>query len=148
MSYESSNLRQYVGIGAGVVGLVLASVVGVHQHLTSDAVSALCLNLGILSCGTTFVSACYLPYEAARRLFGRLLGVAGVGTGVAILSYGLPARDALTVVSGVTVAVGVAVLSVAVAVGLSRLDRELGMETTPEERLLSDGEYHTAGFDD
>lgn len=148
MSYEFSHLRQYAGIGAGVAGLVLASVVGVHQYLTPDAVSTLCLNVGILSCGATFISACFLSYEAARRLFGRLLGVAVVGAGVAFLSYGLPVLDGLTVVSGATVAVGAAALSVAVAAGLSRLDRELGMETTPEERLLSAEEYHAAGFDD
>lgn len=147
MSYESSHLRQYAGIGAGVAGLLLASVVGVHQYLTPEAVSALCLNLGILSCGATFTSACFLSYEAARRLLSRLVVVAVAGTGVAFLSYGLPALDGLTVVSGATVAVGAAALSVAVAAGLSRLDRELGMETTPEERLLSEREYYAAGFD-
>lgn len=148
MSYESRHLRQYAGIGAGVAGLLFASVIGVHQYLTPDAVSTLWLNVGILSGGVTFISACFLSYEAARRLLGRLLLAAVGGVGVALVSYGLPALDGLTVVSGATVAIGAAALSVAVATGLSRLDHELGMETTPEERILTTEEYLAAGFGD
>lgn len=148
MKYESRHLRQYAGIGAGVVGLFFASVIGVHQYVTPDTVSALCLNVGILSCGVTFISACFLSYEAARRLLGRLLGLAVAVAAVAVLSYGGPTMANLTFTSGATIAVGAAALSVAVAAGFSRLDRELGLETTPEERLLTAEEYRTAGFDD
>ncbi|SEO83091.1 hypothetical protein SAMN04487948_105371 [Halogranum amylolyticum] len=148
MSHESRQLRQYVGIGAGVAGLLLAAVVGVSQYPSLDAVSTVYLNVGILSSGVTFVSACFLSYEAARRLLGRLLGVAVVGAGVVLASYGLPVVEGLTLVSGATLAVGAAALSVAVATGLSRLDRELGLETTPEERILTAEEYLAAGFDD
>ena len=136
------------GIGAGVVGLFLASVIGVHQYVTPDTVSALCLNVGILSCGVTFISACFLSYEAARRLLGRLMAVLVAGAVLAVVSASGPAMAGLTFASGATVAVGAAALSVAVATGLSRLDRELGLETSPEERILTTDEYRAAGFDD
>lgn len=148
MELQSRHLRQYAGIGAGVAGLLLASVVGVHQYVTPATVSALCLNVGILSCGLTFASACFLSYDAARRLLGRLLGVLVVGALLAVVAAGGPAMAGLTFASGATIAVAAAACSVAVATGLSRLDRDLGLETTPEERILTAEEYRAAGFDD